>query len=375
MNHLATQGVLAIYSGGTIEESDIRWYIHNPPKGESPILRALELTPEDVEGLDQEQADWLEQDLAQALLKRIIQHIAIIKTVTESKGNHLIESVSAAVWHYKEEQLKEMMEAELDSITPSITRQEMLTYYVHNPQEFYKPGDRLARHIMLNSQSSEAEISPATLMHRLEAGEDFLSLVRYSESETANSDGYIGWLEKGAVSKPFETALWALEVQEVTGPIQVGDTWHFIQLIDKHEQGLVPFEECQAQIQVRLIEEKSLQHRFKLLGIDASDNPSRDETYSEALLKAAYEKGFDKDPNLAQKLKAFEQYNTADALFTQQVEKRKKRYRNEDESAWYHESETAKDLLNQMGFQLVVILAPANTADSRPPINSLEQND
>lgn len=370
MNQLANQGILAIYKGGDVSETDIRRYIQHPPETDSHILRALELTPEDVEGLDREQADWLEQELAQALLKRIIQHVALLEALTSNQSDPPIESVSHEVNEYKEDLIKQMMESELDRITPSITRQEMLTYYVQNPQEFYEAGDRLARHIMLREQSSEEEISLATMTQRLETGEDFQALLQYSESETANADGFIGWIEKGSVAPPFERALWALDIHEVTGPIQVGDTWHYIQLIDKHEQGLIPFEQCQQQIQVRLIEEKSQQHRFKLLGIDNPDAQNIDERYAEALLKAAYEKEFDKDLELIEKVKAFERYKTADALFNEQVQKRLKRYRNEDESTWYSENETVKNMLKQLRFQMVVELTPIQSVEDDEPFNN-----
>ncbi|MDP8242930.1 MAG: peptidylprolyl isomerase [Candidatus Hinthialibacter antarcticus] len=362
MNDLANQGVLAIYESGNISEEDIRWYIQHPPEGDGPILRALELTPEDVEGLDREQADWLEQELAQALLKRIIQHVALLEALTSNDNQQPVESVSIEVKKYKEERIKLKMESELDRITPSITRQEMLTYYVQHPQEFYEPGDRLARHIMLHEESSDESIRPATITQRLESGEDFQNLLQYSESETSSADGYIGWIEKGTISPPFERALWALDIHEVTGPIQVGDTWHFIQLIDKHEQGLIPFEQCQSQIQIRLIEEKSLQHRFRLLGIEDPESPNVDERYADALLKAAYKNEYDKDPELIEKVAAFERYKTADAVFFEHVQQRMKRYRDEDESTWYSESETAKRLLNQLRFKMIVELTPVPSA-------------
>ncbi|MBZ0255702.1 peptidylprolyl isomerase [bacterium] len=357
MTNLANKGVLAIYNDGEINEDDIRWYIQHPPQNDSSILRALELTPEDVEGLDREQPDWLEQELAQALLKRIIQHIALIKSLTSNQAKP-DPNVSQAVQDYKKSLMMKQMESELDRITPTITRQEMLTYYVQHPEEFYEPGDRLARHIMLSENSADAEISVATIEQKLKSGEDFQSLLKYSESETANSDGYIGWVEEGTTAKPFEKALWALDIHEVTGPIQVGDTWHFIQLIDKHEQGLLSFDQCQPQIQIRLIEEKSRQHRLKLLGITNQDSMNAEERYSKALLKAAYEKGYDKDESIIKKVHAFEMYHSADMRFNKKVQQRMKFHNDEEDSTWIIESETVKSLLKKAGFKMVVELSP-----------------
>lgn len=354
---LASQGVLAIYHGGEINEDDIRWYIQHPPQTDSSILRALELTPEDVEGLDREQPDWLEQELAQALLKRIIQHIALIKSFA-SKQAKTDAGVSQAVQDYKENLMKKQMESELDRITPTITRQEMLTYYVQHPDEFYEPGNRLARHIMLRENSANAEISVATVTQKLKSGENFQSLLKYSESETANADGYIGWIEEGTTAKPFEKALWALDIHEVTGPIQVSNTWHFIQLIDKHDQGLLSFDQCQPQIQIRLIEEKSLQHRLKLLGITNQNSINAEERYSKALLKAAYENEYDKDESIIKKVQAFEMYHLADLRFSEQVQLHREIHNDEEESPWTIESETAKNLLKKAGFNMVVELSP-----------------
>ncbi|MBI1387656.1 MAG: hypothetical protein GC154_04345 [bacterium] len=371
MRQLVESGVLAVYDGGQVTDEDVRGYIAHPPTEDSPILRALELTPEDMDGLDSEAPEWLEQEFAQALLKRIIQHIVIVNVLLD-ENVAVPPDVEEDTNTYREGLMLERLESELDQIAPEITQQEMLSYYAKNPGEFFQEGKRLARHVMVYDEShpsyddSPEAVTAAVISRELNEGADFHDLVQYSQSETAASDGYLGWVGKGVTSVPFEKALWALDIREITGPVQVGDTLHFIQLIDKIDEGLLPFDQCQDQIRAMLLEQKSMRHRYNLLGLSYPGDEGHEERYHAALLKAAYAKGYDKDEEIAAKTEAYHRFRVADSVFKKRVEayKRRKGISSDEEPPWLSESVTAQNLLNRFDFKLLVKL---NTPESNRP--------
>lgn len=359
MNRMAQQGGLAAYSYGIVDEDDIQQYVEYPPQYDSSILRALELTPEDVDGLDREMPDWLEQEFAQALFKRIIQNIAIIDALHAMNPNGPPPEVQNEARRYRESLMKRKLESELDHILPTVDQAEMLQYYVKNPRRFLQKDERLARHIMLVNDVQDARSLADSIWERLNQGESFHQLVNLSQSETAAVDGFLGWVEPGTMAAAFEEALWAMEIREVTGPVKVGDTIHFIQLIDLREEGMKSFDESREEIHRLLVEEKRLKHRSELLGLTESVSDGNDAAYQEALLKTAYKRGYDRDETIANQAEAYERYLAADEYFQSYVERHQHSSASAlyEESPWSAESLAAQDVLDRIGFQMLVKLA------------------
>ena len=82
-----------------------------------------------------------------------------------------------------------------------------------------------ARHILIKvteiTSESEAK-QKITLVHqRLKAGEDFAALAKlYSQDGSAQKGGDLGWLYPGDTVQPFEQAMNALKIGEISGPVQ-----------------------------------------------------------------------------------------------------------------------------------------------------------
>jgi len=360
-------GVVELCDDGMVTREDLRNYIMQPPTGDSSILRGLEMTAEDVEGLETEDPEWFEEPGGQMLLNRIIKHITLIKLLNLKQDDELQKQLSREVKKYRESLMINAMENELDQIKPTVTQEEMMAYYVDNADQFHRKGLRFARHIMLDKNASPDpddpfQITPDVIKNRLLNGVDFQRLIMYSKSESINNDGYLGWLPKGSLADPFEDALWSLEIGEITGPVEVGDHVHFIQLLDAQPEGLVPFEESIPQIRETLQEQKRILHRFKLLGLPADTLTSSDveenDNYKQALLDAAYARGWDNNIEIVEKTNAFKKFRKADLYFSHYAQELKNTiaYSESPDSSVFIENEAVNRLLEECDYQLLIKL-------------------
>ncbi len=376
MQRLVDSGVVALFDEGMVTQEDLNHYFNYPPTETSLLLSALEMTPEDVAGLENEDPSWFETKTGMLLINRIIQHIALIKHLNqrwEASGN---EKDLQKVKEYREELMRESMEEDLAQIDPDITHKEMLAYYIDHSQEFHQEGKRLARHIMLSKNSSvdpddPFQTTPQSILTRLQNGEDFQNIIQQeSQTNTIHNGGILGWHSRGAFQEDFDHAIWALEIGEITGPIEVGKSIHFIQLMDEEPEGIVPFKECKDHIRELLIEEKRKIQRYKLLGLSsealAMPNPSMTEEYQEALLQAAYAREWDKNMEIVQKTKAFERYQNADLLFRSYINQIKDSQQNNThhEDNWNLQRQAAEQLLKEIQFHFLVKMEPSTPDES-----------
>ena len=368
VTRLVQSGAILVFDGGTVTRDDIKHYFQIPPGDDCMILRALEMTLEDVTGLDREDREWFNNPAGQFLLSRVIKHLALVNYLNARFDAADFEDVESEIQKFQETLMIECMENELAQFIPTVTKQEMLAYYLRRRDQYYQEGSRLARHIML-SMGEPAEgngnpltITPDILMKRLQNGEDFQSLAPLSRSDSKANSGELGWLPRGALAPSFDRALRSLAIGEITGPVQVGETIHFIQLLDKQPEGMLAFEECAVSIQKELEEEKRKRQRYKLLHLSedttAAGTPDSAREYREALLKAAGQRKWDQNSRVVKQTAAFARYRRADILFNRIMKQRAKKLssaRGVDES-WTLEEETAQRLLKQMNCRYLVKL-------------------
>ena len=139
----------------------------------------------------------------------------------------------------------------------------------------FRPEKELhARHILLNSlEDAKAVIA------ELDAGRDFAELAKEkSIGPSGPNGGDLGFFGRGRMVKEFEDAAFALDVGQVSGPVQTQFGWHVIKLEETRESSPPSFEQMARQLQQQLM-------------IDAFDSAVQ-ELKRTAVIKVA-------DPNLA----------------------------------------------------------------------------
>ena len=110
-----------------------------------------------------------------------------------------------------------------------------------------------AAHILLQDSSDE---QIAEVQAKLDAGEDFAQLVKqYSQDvATAESGGDLGFTSGDTFPESFEQALAALEVGQVSAPVETDSGTHFIKLLEVDKKEFV-FDQQQERITLELKQE------------------------------------------------------------------------------------------------------------------------
>jgi peptidyl-prolyl cis-trans isomerase D len=117
---------------------------------------------------------------------------------------------------------------------------------------------RLASHILVkvDAGANEATWKAAEAKARQIAeqarqpGADFAALARADSQDEGSkaAGGDLGWIEKGAMPKPFEDALFAMQAGQVSEPVRTEFGWHVIQLREIKTGTKATFEEMHDQL-------------------------------------------------------------------------------------------------------------------------------
>jgi peptidyl-prolyl cis-trans isomerase C len=144
--------------------------------------------------------------------------------------------------------------------------EEVKIYYDANPNEMQRPEEVRASHILLRVQSGATEEQKGPVRARAEnilaeikAGGEFAELARqHSEDPTsAVNGGDIGFFRRGMTDPSFEAAAFGLGLQKTSGIVESAFGYHIIMVTDRHEAGLVPFQEVSERLREFLKQRKS----------------------------------------------------------------------------------------------------------------------
>lgn len=159
-----------------------------------------------------------------------------------------------------DEQLKEilrpsMLKEKAATEGIEISEDEMKEYY-----DTLKPQIR-ASHILLETKEEAEEI-----LKKLNNGADFAELATEYSQDPGSKDngGDLNFFGPGQMYQEFEDGAYALEVGEISEPIESPAGWHIIKLTDIEE--LEPFEEKKEEIrQILLLEKVDIQRADEII--------------------------------------------------------------------------------------------------------------
>lgn len=106
-----------------------------------------------------------------------------------------------------------------------VTDEEIEKYYNQAKYELN------ARHILVADEETAF-----TVVEKLKAGGDFAELAKeYSSDGSASNGGELGWFTVGSMVDEFNDAAYALELNEISEPVQSQFGFHIIEVTDKRE--------------------------------------------------------------------------------------------------------------------------------------------
>ncbi len=135
---------------------------------------------------------------------------------------------------------------------------------------FMTAEQRRASHILITAgddrTTDEAEALAESLRERIGNGESFADLAtEFSDDPvSAEEGGDLGWLEPGIIDPAFDDVLFALEVDEVSAPVESDFGWHVIRLDDIREPRGQSFEEARAEVLEEVRAERAEELYFEL---------------------------------------------------------------------------------------------------------------
>ncbi len=133
------------------------------------------------------------------------------------------------------------------------TEEEARQYFDDNWFLFAQPEEIETRHILVEDQETADEV-----VALLNGGGDFAELAAEYSIDLSNKDnaGYLGFFSRGTMVQEFEEVAFALEVGEISGPVQTDFGYHIIELLDRKEEVEVKFDDISDEVMESLIESK-----------------------------------------------------------------------------------------------------------------------
>ncbi len=206
-----------------------------------------------------------------------------IRTAYEQNSNRymLPEKVSVEYVELK----SEVLASEIEIDEQAITR--MYNDYVASISQ---KEQRKARHILLKADTDKAAVREQLLdmKQQLEEGARFEDLARnYSQDVgSAKQGGDLGWIEPGQMVKPFEDALYALEVGEVSEIVESEYGLHLIKLEEVQSEPVASLEEKRAELE-KMFKQNIVSSRFyelsEIMAATAYENPESLQAVVDAL--------------------------------------------------------------------------------------------
>lgn len=136
-------------------------------------------------------------------------------------------------------------------------------YYDEHKNEFVKPEQVALRAIELTTEGkSETEIADQKkkaedLLKRINEGEDFPVLARrFSDGSTAQQGGYLGVYKRGELSKELEDRVFGMKKNQMTEVIETKQGFLILQVLERYEAGVQPFEKVENEIMDHLYSER-----------------------------------------------------------------------------------------------------------------------
>ena len=116
-----------------------------------------------------------------------------------------------------------------------------------------KPEQEIhARHILVSTEDEAKKVA-----ERLKNGEDFATVAKEVSKDTNAEGGDLGFFTRGQMLKPFEDAAFALDVGQISAPVQTQFGWHIIKVEEKRDQKLPTFDQVKEAIKAQLVQQKA----------------------------------------------------------------------------------------------------------------------
>ena len=133
-------------------------------------------------------------------------------------------------------------------------------FYNARKDNFRTPERVKVRHILLDTRNKSKEevakirAKAEDILKQVKAGGDFAKLAeKFSEDPgSAKNGGDLGWVVRGQMVKNFEETTFSLKPNQISDVVTTEYGFHIVQVLEKQDAHLQPFDEVKGQIAVEL---------------------------------------------------------------------------------------------------------------------------
>jgi peptidyl-prolyl cis-trans isomerase SurA len=137
---------------------------------------------------------------------------------------------------------------------------EVVQYYRKNPGEFTVPTEYKLNAIYLAGEGrsvEEVETLKAAIDAKLKSGSSFTdTAVELSDQPMKDAKGDLGSFKAGELESALESPVERLKAGEMTPWINAKNGWYLLQLVEKKDSFLRPFEDARKEVEEKLFNEK-----------------------------------------------------------------------------------------------------------------------
>lgn len=150
------------------------------------------------------------------------------------------------------------------SESAAVSDEQVRRAYEQNKDRYRSPERVKGRHILLmttgKSKDEEVAIAAKTqvLLKQVKGGGDFADLARKNSEDKSSAEkgGDLGWLVRGQTVPEFEAAAFSLKPKEFSNVVKTQYGYHIIQVLEKEEARLKPFDEVKTDLLTELKKQK-----------------------------------------------------------------------------------------------------------------------
>ena len=145
----------------------------------------------------------------------------------------------------------------------TIGHDDTMKYYEEHKNDFVKPEEVALRAIEISTEGKKESDIPELkkkaedLLKRINDGEDFSVLAkRFSDGSTAQQGGYLGIYKRGELNKQLEDTVFTMKKNQLTDVIETKQGFLIMQVLERYEAGVQPFDKVENEIMDRLYSER-----------------------------------------------------------------------------------------------------------------------
>jgi len=137
---------------------------------------------------------------------------------------------------------------------------EIVQYYKKNPAEFTRPTEYKLHAVYLASEGrtpEECETLKSAVDARLKSGAAFADVAgELSDPPMKESKGDLGTFKAGELDKSLESGVEKLKAGEVGAWVNNKNGWYLINLVEKKDSHLLPFEDARKEVEEKIYNAK-----------------------------------------------------------------------------------------------------------------------